>query len=243
MHNYSKLVNLMKEEGGNSGAFIFLTNDKKFIIKTISNEEKKFFISHMLDKYLERVAQKSKTRLARIFGVFKIYPMKQSVIIMENIIPYKDRCINFDLKGSKVARFVHGIENPLDPPLGCLLKDENFLIFDQKINVDEKTKEKMIKNLIKDFSMLRDAGVMDYSLLLAFHKANENEAKLNRFSVNTADGLAVSIGIIDFFQQYNLNKKTEKNFKSIFNKKQDISSTDPQEYFERISRFVGNIFV
>ena len=197
----------------------------------------------MLDKYLERVSKSRKTRLARIFGVFKIYPMKQNVIIMENIIPYKEHCIVFDLKGSKVARFVHGIENPLNPPLGCLLKDENFLIFDQKINVDEKIKKNIIKNIIKDFELLKESGVMDYSVLLAFDQLGINDNAFNRFSVVTKNGSSVSFGIIDFFQQYNLIKKGEKQLKAIFNKKQDISSTDPQEYFERISKFIANIFI
>ena len=38
--------------GGNSGSFFFFTEDKKFIIKTMAFEEKKYFMNSVLKKFL-----------------------------------------------------------------------------------------------------------------------------------------------------------------------------------------------
>ena len=59
---------------------------------------------------------------------------------MENILPYKEKSLIFDLKGSKVSRLVKGIENPSIPPLGQVLKDENFLLYNKKLALKEVNK-------------------------------------------------------------------------------------------------------
>ena len=143
-YNYRKLISLIKEEGGRSGAFIFLTHDQRFIIKTISKDDKQYFLSEMLPKYLSRIENFPDSKIVRILGVFKVNPMKQHLIITENLLVNKQNCIIFDLKGSKAARLVRGIENPKHPPLGCILKDTNFLLYDRKIELTEGFKKSLL---------------------------------------------------------------------------------------------------
>lgn len=240
--NYQKLTNLTKEEGGRSEAFIFLTHDQRFIIKTITKVERKLFLSKMVAGYLERIKDCPESKLVRILGVFKIQPMNQSLIIMENLLLNKEKCVIFDLKGSKVARLVKGIEDPLSPPCGRVLKDTNFYQYCKKIELDEKLKVKMIETLKLDFDFLKKCGVIDYSLLLGIY---ENEASLEssgRPLLIAEEGTRYNLGIIDIFQEYNFLKAGEKTIKTIFNNKKDISIATPTDYFLRISEFCSEIF-
>ena len=241
-YNYQKLISLIKEEGGRSGAFIFLTHDQRFLIKTISQADTKCFLSIMLTKYLERIENFPDSKLVRILGVFKINPMKQNLIIMENLLVNKQDCVIFDLKGSKVARLVKGIEDPKNPPLGCILKDINFMLYDRKIELDEDSKQRIVKTLAMDFSVLRECGIVDYSILLGIYKNQNKQAALTRPMLVADDGTKFSLGIIDIFQLYNFLKASEKTFKTVIHKKEDISIASPTDYFNRICEFSSKIF-
>lgn len=241
-YNYKNLINLIQEKGGNSEAFIFSTYDEKFILKTITKAERKFFVSKLLPNYLERLEKAPQSNLVRILGVFKIYPLRQSVMIMENLIYAKKECVIFDLKGSKVARLVKGIENPRKPPTGIVLKDENFFLFNWKIKLAEDLKKKVLGTLIKDFNSLKECGVTDYSLILAIYSKSFNEKVLGRNVIIADDGTRFCIGIIDILQEYNFTKASEKMIKSIFEKEELISAAEPEDYFNRIAGFVSSIF-
>ena len=228
----------MSEQGGRSGAFIFATDDQKYVLKTITKSEKEFFFESLFERYMERVMNFPDSKLVRILGVYKINPMKQNVILMENILPYKEKSLIFDLKGSKVSRLVKGIENPSIPPLGQVLKDENFLLYNKKLALKENTKLKLFETLRQDFALLKDSGVIDYSLLLGLYP--ENFESINS-CYRDEESKIFTLGIIDIFQQYNFLKASEKRIKSIFNKKEDISIASPNEYFNRISKCVHSI--
>ena len=161
---------------------------------------------------------------------------------MENILHQKDSSFIFDLKGSKVDRLVKGIKDPKNPPVGVVLKDVNFSLLNYKLKLSTKENEEIIKALSEDFDILRKMGIMDYSVLLGICVECEKKVKLNRYSYVNDDGFVISVGIIDFFQEYNLSKVGEKTVKSVFNKSEDISSTNPDDYFSRIIRMVLEVF-
>ncbi|OMJ81948.1 hypothetical protein SteCoe_17486 [Stentor coeruleus] len=238
--NYEKLVNLVSVEGGRSGAFIYLTTDSKFVIKTISKCESKILLSKLLPYYIKRLTNCPQSRLTRIYGVYKIYPMKQRVIIMENILYKKNESWIFDLKGSRLSRKVKGVADPLNPPKSIVLKDINFEEYCYEINLQEQIKKNIVKVLKDDFLILKNLKIMDYSVLLAI--CNEKDQELNRFSIEDSCGQVLSIGIIDFFQEYNLKKVGEKAVKSMLNKTKDISTVSPEEYYKRICDYIDNIF-
>ena len=168
--------------------------------------------------------------------------MNQDVVIMENIIMNKNQSVIFDLKGSKVDRLVKGIENSLDPPLGIVLKDENFIQYNRKIIMEEEKVLHLIDILRKDFAVLKENNVIDYSVLLSICKKPVPEIELNKFSFIDDNGVCFSIGIIDIFQEYNFLKASEKAIKTIFNKGEEISIAKPSEYFNRISEYITSIF-
>ncbi|OMJ93156.1 hypothetical protein SteCoe_3977 [Stentor coeruleus] len=243
LQNYFKLVNLLCEQGGRSDSFIYSTYDNKFIIKTIKKSEAKLFLNRFLPTYLSRV-HNSSSKLSRIYGAFKVYPQKQYVILMENILYNKDKSLIFDIKGSKLDREVKNILDPKNPPVGTIMKDINFIKFEYRFDIENIVKESIIESLIQDFLVLKDAGIMDYSILLGICKEiqHEEEVELNRYSLKMKNGDIVSIGIIDLLQVYNLSKFSEKSVKAIFNKKENISSANPEDYFMRICQFTREIF-
>ena len=151
-----------------------------------------------------------------------MYPMKQNIIIMKNLLPNKERCIIFYLKGSKVARLVKGIDNPQNPPCEKVLKDTNFLMYGKKLKLDEDSKINIIKTLKLDFDLLRGCGITDYSILLGIYKKGNNKVLGERALIVVDDGTEFNIGVIDIFQEYNFMKAGERTIKSIFNKIQDF---------------------
>ena len=233
-------MNIQCEQGGRSASFVFLTADGKLVIKTISKHERKVFIHKMLEPYSKRVLSAPESRLSRIFGAFKLKALKLNFIILENILPNKDFSYIFDLKGSKVDREVKGIGDPKNPPIGVVLKDVNFINLGYKFRMGNEVRNFLVKVLTEDFMVLKTLGIMDYSVLLGL--CLDCEAEVNRYSLVGSKGFVISIGVIDFFQEYNFGKVGEKTVKSMFNRKEDISSTNPVEYFIRLTSFISEIF-
>ena len=240
--NFKKIVNIQCEQGGRSASFVFLTADEKLVIKTITKHERKVFIEKMLETYSNRVLSTPESRLSRIFGAFKLKGLKLNFIILENILPNKGFSYIFDLKGSKVDREVKGIADPKNPPVGVVLKDVNFINLGYHLRLGDESGNLLVKVLTEDFMLLKDLGIMDYSVLLGICVDCDSPGGNNRYSVIGSEGFIISIGVIDFFQEYNFGKVGEKTVKSMFNKKEDISSTNPAEYFMRLTSFISEIF-
>lgn len=76
----------------------------------------------------------------------------------------------YDLKGSRVARFV---ETKSYKP-STTLKDVNFFRnqSNQEINLSKKDKKHLIDIMETDTHFLKNLNIMDYSLLLGIEKKN-----------------------------------------------------------------------
>ena len=208
------------------------------MIKTITKNERKFFVNEFLEDYEARIASPA-SRLARIFGVFKVNPSKQSFIIMESIVNKKEKSIIFDLKGSSANRLIEGVEDNQQPPPGVVLKDNNYRLYRRKIKLDHLEKINFIKELKEDFMVLASYDLMDYSLLLAF--LSENCPK-NRYSFVDKTGQVINIGIIDILERYSISKKGERKIKTFFHDGAKLSVASPNNYFSRISEYLSEIF-
>jgi len=80
--------------GGNSGNLVIYTYDKKYLIKTISKEEKQTFID-FLPQYHKRMRD-YKTLLCRIYGLFCIQIQDKDpsyIIIMRNMVELSQEVI------------------------------------------------------------------------------------------------------------------------------------------------------
>ena len=192
----------------------------------------------ILDGYVERVNSPG-SRLARIVGVYRLKPIDQDFIIMENLISNKANAVAFDIKGSSHDRLVPGKFDYSQPPYGRVLKDLNLRHSGFKFNLDPSPKEILINEINKDFKMLAENGIMDYSVLVAFYQ--DGVQKKTRYDINGISDL-YSIGIIDFLQRYNIQKRSETYLKKILFRNEEISSEEPMLYCNRISAAMSDIF-
>ena len=98
--------------GGKSGSFFFFTEDRKFIIKTMTKQEKKNLMKILpqMTKFIMETGGKS--LISRVYGVYKVqYPGMASIFLMlqRNNIRLQqlnELVCSFDLKGSKYDREV-----------------------------------------------------------------------------------------------------------------------------------------
>lgn len=67
-------TNLFKagEASGASGSFFFFSTDKRFIVKTMTNGEKEFFLAKVARPYFSHLKKNPTSLLARIYGVYTI---------------------------------------------------------------------------------------------------------------------------------------------------------------------------
>ena len=126
------------EASGASGSFFFFSHDKLFIIKTMTEVEKVFFIKHFATQYFEYLKQYPSSFLARIYGVYTIKMSGHSevhLMLMAHTIQIKSQeSIEriFDIKGSKVKRHVKPQNKRTQT-----LKDVNFIQLNEKILLDQ----------------------------------------------------------------------------------------------------------
>mgnify|MGYP006091028943 CR=1 FL=1 len=115
------------EASGASGSFFFFSHDKRFIVKTMSNDELELMQKILPDMY-RHLRDNPDSLLARIYGIYKV-EMKNylpvNLMMMGNTLKFRNKDNIFriyDLKGSKVARDV----DTTDAKPSTTLKDLNF---------------------------------------------------------------------------------------------------------------------
>ena len=60
------------EANGASGSFFFFSTDKRFIVKTMTDGEKEFFLGKVARPYFTHMKKNPSSLLARIYGVFTV---------------------------------------------------------------------------------------------------------------------------------------------------------------------------
>ena len=79
-----------QEGSGKSASFFFFTQDKRFVIKTLKDEELELMARKgLLEKYYNHIHKNPKSLLARFYGIYtvKIKYMKPiNLIIMDNLM-------------------------------------------------------------------------------------------------------------------------------------------------------------
>lgn len=80
------------EGSGRSGNFFFYTFDRKFVIKTLTNEDKASLMS-CLEDYLKYLRSNKNSLLSRYYGVFEVVTRVFKpiyIVLMNNIKPLQD---------------------------------------------------------------------------------------------------------------------------------------------------------
>lgn len=215
---------------GRSNAKVFFTADQEFVVKTITRNERKFFIRTVLEDYAERI-EKNNSYLVRILGMYRLSSSGTDYIVMENIVKQHNMAVIFDIKGSTVNRNVEGDFDYKNPPYGLLLKDLNLKASGYKINLSCNQKNELIEGLFADLQLLSKHEIIDYSLLISFFKPH-TEVK-SRYTLTSSDQ-TYAFGIIDYMQSFTLSKASERCLKKIFHRGKQISVESPDFYKERL---------
>ena len=155
-----------KESAGKSGSFMFSSFDRRFLVKTMNNAEKKVLINS-LPKYLDHLRKNPESLIARIYGIFTVQMEDIAVVhllLMGNLFEYVGtKESEFDLKGSSVNRevFKFTMKDCLkDENLKAISKENFFLRFQQS------DMRKIVSQMLADIRFLNKFKLMDYSLLL-----------------------------------------------------------------------------
>lgn len=240
----TKLESLTGVKGGSSGAFIYESHDSRFIIKTVSTEEKLVFLNKLLPHYVNRIYSNN-SALARIWGVFQIQCVgnySTNLILMDNVSSsFKQGQRKYDLKGSLYARKCYAKATRKT----IVGKDCNFLEEIGKLGLQYDDAQNLLARLEQDVKMLASFNIMDYSLLVTEitcpikTKANS----LYMYRTNKGEKTYCTIALIDYFQEYTFAKKAERFWKTKIQRvhPNELSSMEAKKYAERFIGFVSSI--
>ncbi|GAV02130.1 hypothetical protein RvY_12732 [Ramazzottius varieornatus] len=164
---------IMKDVHDRQGSNYYLTADKRFIIKTLTREEVEQ-MHHILKHYHEYVVEHHcKTLLPQYFGIYRLTVEKQEsyVVVMRNVFSHPLRVHRkYDLKGSTVSREASERDKSKEIPT---FKDNDFVSEGNKIYIGDQHKAELMQILRRDVEFLSRNSLMDYSLLLGVHDADQ----------------------------------------------------------------------
>ena len=258
-------IDKVGESKGRSGSFFFYSHDRKFIIKTITNEEKET-MDKILVNYYNYMKSFNTTLITKIYGIYTVVIKNASsvnVILMQNLFGCSPIHIQrmFDLKGSSVQRKTKNVQKWKKDQV---LKDMDYQWLTQVepklINFSNEDIQEIKKNMENDVNFLRRLSLMDYSLLFIIvdypnkidpdYKQivgllDDPKYKGHVYESFTKEFIYI-IGIIDYLQIYNFRKNMETFAKGIYfgKEKNMISCVEPNYYGERFQDFMKkNVFV
>lgn len=174
---------------GKSGSVFFLSQDDRFMIKTLRKSEVKVLVQ-MLPSYHHHVSKYENTLITKFFGLHRIKPssgQKFRFVVMGNVFCTELRIHRrFDLKGSSLGRSAYNVEI-----------DENTILKDLDLNycfyLEPSWQEALTKQIEIDSKFLESVHIMDYSMLLGVHYRAPQHLRslMSRSQRCTADGLEI----------------------------------------------------
>ncbi|XP_047176304.1 phosphatidylinositol 4-phosphate 5-kinase 2-like isoform X2 [Vigna umbellata] len=152
---------------GKSGSFFYLTEDDRFIIKTLKKSEVKVLI-RMLPSYYQHVCQYKNSLVTKFLGVHCVKPIggqKTRFIVMANVFCSEYRIHRrFDLKGSSHGRTTDKPREEIDET--TTLKDLDLCFV---FRLEQSWFQELKWQLDRDCEFLEAEGIMDYSFLIGLH--------------------------------------------------------------------------
>ncbi|KAM7262914.1 hypothetical protein ACFE04_000597 [Oxalis oulophora] len=172
---------------GKSGSVFFLSQDDRFMIKTLRKSEVKVLL-RMLPDYHHHVRSYENTLVTKFFGLHRIKPssgQKFRFVVMGNMFCTELRIHRrFDLKGSSLGRSAEKIEI-----------DENTTLKDLDLSysfyLEPTWLESLLKQIETDSKFLEAQHIMDYSLLLGVHYRAPQHLRSLRSYNRVGDGLGI----------------------------------------------------
>lgn len=150
---------------GKSGSVFFLSQDDRFMIKTLRKSEVQVLL-RMLPNYHHHVRTYENTLITKFFGLHRVKPssgQKFRFVVMGNMFCTELRIHRrFDLKGSSLGRSTDKVEI-----------DENTTLKDLDLNycfyLEPSWRDALLMQIEIDSKFLEAQRIMDYSLLLGVH--------------------------------------------------------------------------
>ncbi|XP_051116789.1 phosphatidylinositol 4-phosphate 5-kinase 9 [Andrographis paniculata] len=174
---------------GKSGSVFFLSQDDRFMIKTLRKSEVKVLL-RMLPNYHRHVRRYDNTLITKFFGLHRIKPssgQKFRFVVMGNMFCTELRIHRrFDLKGSSLGRSADKVEI-----------DENTILKDLDLNycfyLEPSWRDALLEQIEIDSKFLESENIMDYSLLLGVHyRAPQHLRSLMSYSQRmSVEGLGI----------------------------------------------------
>ncbi|KAF8670410.1 hypothetical protein HU200_050715 [Digitaria exilis] len=164
---------------GKSGSFFYLTNDDRYMIKTMKKSEVKMLLK-MLPAYYNHVRAFENTLVTKFFGLHCVKlaganQKKVRFVIMGNLFcseyPIHRR---FDLKGSSLGRTTDKPQTEIDQYTTLKDLDLNFIFRLKK----QWFQEFQSRQVDRDCEFLEQEKIMDYSLLVGVHFRDNREKLL-----------------------------------------------------------------
>ncbi|CAN8287896.1 unnamed protein product [Cochlearia groenlandica] len=152
---------------GKSGSSFYLTQDERFMIKTMKKSEIKVLLK-MLPTYFEHVSKYKNSLVTKFFGVHCVKPVggqKTRFMVMGNLFCSEYRIHKrFDLKGSSHGRTIDKDEGEISET--TTLKD---LDLKYVFRLETSWFHAFINQIDIDCEFLEAERIMDYSLLIGLH--------------------------------------------------------------------------
>ncbi|KAF9591660.1 hypothetical protein IFM89_005241 [Coptis chinensis] len=154
---------------GKSGSFFYLTNDDRYMIKTMKKSEVKVLL-RMLPAYYNHVRAFENTLVTRFFGLHCVKltgatQRKVRFVIMGNLFCTEYTIHRrFDLKGSSHGRTTDKPDTEIDEYTTLKDLDLNFIFRLQRTWFQEFQRQ-----VDRDCEFLEQERIMDYSLLVGVH--------------------------------------------------------------------------
>ncbi|KAL4087439.1 hypothetical protein PRIC1_013331 [Phytophthora ramorum] len=133
-----------------------------------------------------------------------------------------------------------------------VLKDNDLMT---KIRIDPGTAHRIYDQIHKDSDFLCSQGIMDYSLLMGIQSSEyfvdtsqlpqaRRELLFTQPATSVAGPSLYHFGIIDFLQQWTMEKKMERFYKTFFKRKdpEGVSALPPKPYKFRFQQKMSRIF-
>lgn len=169
---------------GKSGALFFFSQDGRFVLKTVTKKESKYF-RIILPGYYQHVLNNKDTLLPRFYGLHRITPKggkNVRFIVMNNVFQTSLKIHEkYDLKGSTLGRKASEKDLAKECPI---FKD---LDITQPITLAPPIALKLVTQIERDCEFLKTWHVMDYSLLFGVHylKGQSKKKEISKAKTNT----------------------------------------------------------
>ncbi|KAG5227712.1 phosphatidylinositol-4-phosphate kinase family protein [Salix suchowensis] len=199
-YRYVGTMHLGNSHPGKSGSFFYLTNDDRYMIKTIKKAEVKVLL-RMLPAYYNHVRSSENTLVTKFYGLHCVKltgPNQKKVrfVIMGNLFCSEFSIHRrFDLKGSSHGRMTSKPESEIDPTTTLKDLDLNYIFRLQKSWFQE-----FCRQVDRDCDFLEQERIMDYSLLIGLHfrEASSRESLTPPRMGDETDSGAPRLSRVDF---------------------------------------------